>query len=88
MNNLKLEAELLFLYGWERHDLMKKGVRFQNDQYGKGLFARKQIPSQTVLAYYPGDRISEEEVNKRSMSRTETDRFVFTYYTLGGSKVS
>ena len=45
---------------------------------GKGLFARKDIPANTVLAFYPGDRISAEEMENRSSNRFEADRFVFS----------
>ena len=46
---------------------------------GKGLFAKTNIPSNTVLGVYPGDHISKKEMIKRSEQRAEQDRFVFEY---------
>ena len=48
---------------------------------GKGLFARKAIPSWTVLGLYPGERISADEMKKRSLHRMEEDRFVFSIHS-------
>lgn len=77
--NIRLEAEVLYTYNFERYDLMCKAKRFESNEFGKGLFARKFIPRKTVLAYYPGDRISQAECEERSKSRMETDRFVFQW---------
>lgn len=77
-----------FMYGWERYDLLKKGtVKFSNGETGKGLFARKTIPRNTVLAYYPGDRISKDEAYERSSSRPESDRYVFEFESIGCPRV-
>lgn len=45
---------------------------------GKGLFARCEIPKDTPLGFYPGDRIDAAELEQRSSSRMEADRYVFT----------
>lgn len=76
---MKIEADILYIYKCERYDLMRKGKAIENTKYGKGLFARTNIPKNTVLAYYPGDRLSAEESLDRKNEREEGDRFVFEY---------
>lgn len=83
LRNLKVEAEILFTLNTERVDLMQTKLAMPGVSFSKGLFARKSIPRETVLAYYPGDRISNEESDKRSKERPEGDRYVFLYQSGG-----
>lgn len=55
---------------------------------GVGVVARRDLPPFTFVAAYPGERISQRELQRRAAAGRATGRYAVAHYAVVGGRVS